>query len=124
MTACCGCDLGRRRGRLGVDVGLEGVLQLLDLGGALEVCRLDAVQLCVEVDPLRVARLEVRREEPGLVLPVLGLVALGLGVVRELGDLLLVRLDLLCLLLELLGLTLRSGLETVRLCLEVVVRQR
>ena len=107
---------------MGVDV--EGVLQLLDRGGALVVCRLDAVQLCVEVDLLRGARLEVRREEPDLVLPVLGLEARGLGVVRELGDLLLVRLDLLCLLLELLGLTLRSGLETVRLCLEVVVRQR
>ena len=103
---------------------MEGVLQLLDLRGALVVCRLDAVQLCVEVDLLRGARLEVCREEPGLVLPVLGLVALRLGVVRELGDLLLTRLDLLCLLLELLSLTLRSGLETVRLCLEVVVRQR
>ena len=100
------------------------MLQLLDLRGAPVVCRHDAVQLCVEVDLLRGARLEVRREEPGLVLPVLGLVALRLGVERELGDLLLVRLDLLCLLLELLGLTLRSGLETVRLCLEVVVRQR
>ena len=51
------------------------MLQLLDLRGALVVCRLDAVQLCVEVDLLRVARLEVRREDPGLVLPVLGLVA-------------------------------------------------
>ena len=100
------------------------MLQLLDLRGALVVCRLDAVQLCVQVDLLRVARLEVCREDLGLVLPVLGLVALRLGVVRELGDLLLVRLDLLCLLVELLGLTLRSGLETVRLCLEVVVRQR
>ena len=100
------------------------MLQLLDLRGALVVCRLDAVQLCVEVDLLRVARLEIRREEPGLVLPVLGLVALRLGVVRKLGDLLVARLDLLCLLLELLSLTLRSGLETVRLCLEVVVRQR
>ena len=100
------------------------MLQLLDLRGAPVVCRHDAVQLCVEVDLLRGARLEIRREEPGLVLPVLGLVALRMGVVRELGDLLLARLDLLCLLLELLGLTLRSGLETVRLCLEVVVRQR
>ena len=100
------------------------MLQLLDLRGAPVVCRHDAVQLCVEVDLLRGARLEVRREEPGLVLPVLGLVALRLGVVRKLGDLLLTRLEFLCLLLELLGLTLRSGLETVRLCLEVVVRQR
>ena len=57
-------------------MGIESVLQLLDLGGALVVCRLDAVELCVEVDLLRGARLEVRREEPGLVLPVLGLVAL------------------------------------------------
>ena len=100
------------------------MLQLLNLRGALVVCRLDAVELCVEVDLLRGARLEVRREEPGLVLPVLGLVALRLGVVCELCDLLVARLDLLCLLLELLSLTLRSGLETVRLCLEVVVRQR
>ena len=89
-------------------MGVEGVLQLLDPGGALVVCRLDAVQLCVEVDLLRVARLEVRREEPGLVLPVLGLVALRLGVVRELGDLLVARFEFLCLLLDLPGLVLRS----------------
>ena len=120
MTAGSGRDLGRRRGRLGV----EGVLQLLDLRGALVVCRLDAVQLCVEVDLLRGARLEVCREEPGLVLPVLGLVARGLAVVRKLSDLLLARLEFLCLLLELLGLALRSGLEAVRLCLEVGKRQR
>ena len=99
------------------------MLQLLDLRGALVVCRLDAVQLCVQVDLLRGASLEVRREEPGLVLPVLGLVARGLGVLRELGDLLVARLDLLCLLLELPGLALRSALEAVRLCLEVVARQ-
>ena len=105
-------------------MGIESVLQLLDVGGALMVRRLDAVQLCVEVDLLRVARLEVCRQDPGLVLPVLGLVALRLGVVRELGDLLLTRLDLLCLLLELLGLALGSALEAVRLCLKVQDRQR
>ena len=99
------------------------MLQLLDLRGALVVCRLDAVQLCVEVDLLRGARLEVRREEPGLVLPVLGLVALRLGVVRELGDLLVARLEFLCLLLELSGLALRSRLEAIRLGLEVGERQ-
>ena len=100
------------------------MLQLLDLRGALVVCRLDAVQLCVEVDLLRGARLEVRREDPGLVLPVLGLVARGLGVVRELCDLLLARLDLPCLLLDLLGLALRSRLEAVCLGLTVEERQR
>ena len=84
------------------------MLQLLDLRGALVVCRLDAVQLCVEVDLLRGARLEVCREEPGLVLPVLGLVALRLGVVFELGDLLVARFEFLCLLLDLPGLVLRS----------------
>ena len=99
------------------------MLQLLDLRGTLVVCRLDAVQLCVEVDPLRGARLEVRREDPGLVLPVLGLVALRLGVMSELGDLLLARLDLLCLLLELSGLALRSRLEAIRFGLEVEERQ-
>ena len=104
-------------------MGVEGVLQLLDLRGALVVCRLDAVQLCVEVDLLRVARFEIRREDPGLLLPVLGLVARGLGIVRELSDLLLARLDLLCLLLELSGLALRSRLEAIRLGLEVGERQ-
>ena len=105
-------------------MGVEGVLQLLDLRGALVVCRLDAVQLCVEVDPLRVARLEVRGEEPGLVLPVLGLVALRLGVVPKLGDLLVARLDLLCLLLKLPGLALESELEAVCIGLTVEERQR
>ena len=99
------------------------MLQLLDLRGAPVVCRHDAVELCVEVDLLRGARLEVRGEEPGLVLPVLGLFTIGLGVVGELGDLLLARLDLLCLLLELSGLALRSRLEAIRLGLEVEERQ-
>ena len=66
-------------------MGVEGALQLLDLRRALVVCRLDAVHLCVEVDPLRVARFEVRRDELGLVLPVLGLVTLEFGAVRVLG---------------------------------------
>ena len=105
-------------------MGIESMLQLLDVGGALMVRRLDAVQLCVEVDLLRVARLEVCREDLGLVLPVLGLVALRLGVVRKLGDLLVARLDLLCLLLELPGLALESELEAVCLGLTVEERQR
>ena len=100
-------------------MGIESVLQLLDVGGALMVRRLDAVQLCMEVDPLRDARLEVCREEPGLALPVLDLVALGLGVVRELGYLLLARLELLRLLLELPGLSPTDSLQMSRFGLNV-----
>ena len=68
----------------------------------------------MQVDLLRGARLEVCREEPGLALPVLDLVVLGLGVVRELGYLLLAQLELLRLLLELPGLSPTNSLQMSR----------